>query len=303
MARIHLLLLLMTLLLASCSERPAFVRNDVQTCVTDRFTGYFVPDGVGSHGMLYVDRGRLIGEAHRVEVKKCFGRTYVEGEGLERTHCTLTRYSNPASRPVTKGIDYLHPHFTISTTREVEYGKAMGLWTSYPYDNVVSYGKIVMEKLEELLRNELEEQSLRMDVYVPDDEGDHMRPLLVMIHEGAFFAGDKADEAMLRWCEKFGACGYVAVSVNYRLGFNLFSTTVSEAAWSAMQDVNAAIRYLLAHKVTYKIDPERIFLAGCSAGAIVALNTAFLTDQNVPAAMQDVATKLGPLTSIPVTPA
>ena len=127
-----------------------------------------------------------------------------------------------------------------------------------------------MDKLEDLLRNEQEEQSLRLDVYAPDDEGNHLRPLLVMIHEGAFFSGDKADDASSRWCEQFASCGYVAVSVNYRLGFNLFSSSVSEAAYSAMQDVNAAIRYLLSHRVTYRIDPDKIFpgrlQCGCHRG-------------------------------------
>ena len=287
MYRIYLQLLSVLLLFASCSEHPQFVRNDIQVCQTEGFTGYFVPDGIGSHGLLYVDRGKL----------------YVKGEELESTRCTLTRYSNPASRVIAEGVDYLQPHFKISTTREVEYGRATGYWTSHPYDNSGNYAKIVMDKLEDLLGNEQGEQSLRFDVYAPDDEGNHLRPLLVMIHEGAFFAGDKADEASSRWCERFASCGYVAVSVNYRLGFNLFSVSISEAAYRALQDVNAAIRYLLSHRVTYRIDPDKIFLAGCSAGAIVALNTAFLNDSNIPESMKEVAAKLGPLSSIQVTPA
>ena len=301
MYRICLLLLTVLLLLASCSEHPHFVRNDVQVCQTEGFTGYFVPDGNRSHGLLYIDRGRLFAEEHRVEVSELFGRTYVKGEELGRTRCTLSRYSNPAAHPVAEGVDYLHPHYGIVTTREVEYGRATGLWTSYPYDNSGNYGRIVMGKLEDLIRNEQEEQSLRLDIYAPDDGGNRLRPLLVMIHEGAFFSGDKADDASMRWCERFASCGYVAVSVNYRLGFNLLSSSVPEAAYCALQDVNAALRYLLAHGADYRIDPDEIFLAGCSAGAILALNTAFLTDSNLPAPMQDVAARFGPLSAIRVT--
>ncbi len=302
MYRICLLLLTVLLLLASCSEHPHFVRNDVQVCQTKGFTGYFVPDGNRSHGLLYIDRGRLFAEEHRVEISELFGRTYVKGEELGRTRCTLSRYSNPAAHPEAEGVDYLHPHYGIVTTREVEYGRATGLWTSYPYDNSGNYGRIVMGKLEDLIRNEQEEQSLRLDIYAPDDEGNRLRPLLVMIHEGAFFSGDKADDASMRWCERFASCGYVAVSVNYRLGFNLLSSSVPEAAYCALQDVNAALRYLLAHGADYRIDPDEIFLAGCSAGAILALNTAFLTDSNLPAPMQDVAARFGPLSAIPVSP-
>ena len=134
MYRIYLLLLSALLVFASCSEHPQFVRNDIQVCQTEGFTGYFVPDGIGSHGLLYVDRGKLYAEEHRVEISKRFGKTYVKGEELESTCCTLTRYTNPASHTITEGVDYLHPHYQISTTREVEYGKANGFWTSYPYE-------------------------------------------------------------------------------------------------------------------------------------------------------------------------
>ncbi|MBR5698966.1 MAG: hypothetical protein IKX44_10165, partial [Prevotella sp.] len=128
MYRIYLLLLSAFLLFASCSEHPNFARNDVQTCTSKHFVGYFVPDGVGSHGILFVDRGKLFAEEHRVEVSKRFGRTYLEGEDLERTRCTLTRYSNPAQLTISEGVNYLKPHCNIATTREVEYGKAKGFW-------------------------------------------------------------------------------------------------------------------------------------------------------------------------------
>ncbi len=80
MYRIYLLLLSALLVFASCSEHPQFVRNDIQVCQTEGFTGYFVPDGIGSHGLLYVDRGKLYAEEHRVEISKRFGKTYVKGE-------------------------------------------------------------------------------------------------------------------------------------------------------------------------------------------------------------------------------
>ena len=303
MYRIYLLFLSTLLLLASCVEHPHFVRNDIQVCQTEAFTGYFVPDGAGSYGLLYVDRGKLYAEEYRVEITRWFGRTYVKGEELERTRCTLSRYINPTSHPIAEGVDYRTPHYTISMTRDVEYARAKGFWASYPYDNSGNYGRVVFDKWDDLLRKDLDEQSLRFDVYQPDDEGNHLRPLLVMIHEGAFFSGDKTDDVSRRWCEMFATCGYVAVSVNYRMGFNLVTYSVSDAAYSALQDIHAALRYLLSHRVTYRIDPDKIFLAGCSAGAIVALNTAFLNDSNIPESMREVASRLGPLASIPVTPA
>ncbi len=302
MCRNYLLFLSAVLLFASCVTHPEFTRNDIRICQTEDYTGYFVPDGVGSEGMLYVDAGNLNAREYRVEITQWLGKTRVEGEGLERSKCTLTHYRNPAYRDVADGLDYLKPQYAVDTAQNVVYGKAMGLWTSYPYDYSVEYATLVKDKVEELWENELAELKLRMDIYAPSDEGNHLRPLLVMIHEGAFFAGDKADDASRLWCEKFAACGYVAVSVNYRLGFNLITITVPEAAYCAMQDVNAAIRYMLAHQVNYKIDPDNIFLAGCSAGAILALNTAYMNDLNLPESMREVAQELGPLSAVPVSP-
>lgn len=37
---------------------------------------------------------------------------------------------------------------------------------------------------------------LKMDVYLPDDDTIKNRPLLMLIHGGAFFIGDKASLAM-----------------------------------------------------------------------------------------------------------
>ena len=303
MKRYILLLIFGMLHLAGCNNHPDFVRNDIRVCSADGRNGYFVPEGIESRGMLYVDNGNLYAEEHPVEVSKWFGRTYLKGEGIDRLRCTLTHYRNPALRDLSDGVDYLTQQYPVGMQQDVEYGKAVGFWTSYPYDYSEEYGRIVVEKLEDLLRNEPEEQTLCLDIYTPEDGGNHLRPLLVMIHEGAFFAGDKADDASRRWCEMFASCGYVAVSVNYRMGFNLLSFSVKEAAYCAMQDVNAAIRYMLSHKVSYKIDPDKIFLAGCSAGAILALNSAFMNDTNVPESMREVAAEMGPLASVPVSPA
>jgi hypothetical protein len=143
-------------------------------------------------------------------------------------------------------------------------------------------------------------QSLELDISYPvgDVPPECGRPLLVMIHGGAWFAGDKALGNAKRIREDFAKRGYTTASVNYRLGLfntNLFincnvpdwncwnmtdSTEWYRANYRAMQDVNGAIRFLVNHADDYSIDPNNIFLVGESAGGFVAMATAFIDDES-----------------------
>jgi dienelactone hydrolase len=102
-----------------------------------------------------------------------------------------------------------------------------------------------------------------------------------MIHGGAFFIGDKGQEEFYLWCRHFASLGYVAASINYRIGFRPTYNEVQRAGYRAVQDANAAIRYLI-NRSAYRIDPNRVFVAGTSAGAITALNVAFMMEKNRP---------------------
>jgi dipeptidyl aminopeptidase/acylaminoacyl peptidase len=76
----------------------------------------------------------------------------------------------------------------------------------------------------------------------------------------------------------FARLGYVAVSINYRLlspdgcGGNPDPTPVCEnAALEAQHDAQAAVRWLRANAATYRIDTNRIAMAGSSAGAVTSV--------------------------------
>ena len=124
------------------------------------------------------------------------------------------------------------------------------------------------------------------------------RPLLVLIHQGAFFNGDKRDIGFPEMARYFAGRGYVVASVNYRLGFELhlleWSTPVDKAGIRAVQDVDAAIRYITHHRDTFAVDSSRVFVAGASAGGITALNVAFMRDKDIPSG----AKEEGPISSI-----
>lgn len=95
----------------------------------------------------------------------------------------------------------------------------------------------------------------KMDIYVPAGKGPF--PAVVLIHGGAFKAGDKAMEATN--AAKLVANGYVAISINYRLS--------GEAVFpAAVHDCKAAVRFIRANAATYRINPNKIGSWGASSG-------------------------------------
>lgn len=90
---------------------------------------------------------------------------------------------------------------------------------------------------------------------------DEVVPLVVLIHGGGWISGEKTDyrdEAV--W---LASQGYAAACVAYRLApLCPFP--------SAVQDVQAFIRYARENRATFAIDPERIVAFGNSAGGHLA---------------------------------
>lgn len=99
-----------------------------------------------------------------------------------------------------------------------------------------------------------------MDVHVPDN-GDAGRPAVMLIHGGGWRHGDK--EHYTDAAERLAGAGFVAATINYRL--------VPGGIYPAMvQDCLCALAYLRANADAYGLDPERIAVAGYSAGAHLA---------------------------------
>jgi acetyl esterase/lipase len=69
---------------------------------------------------------------------------------------------------------------------------------------------------------------LKLDVYEPTGDTVSMRPLIIYLHTGSFLpilfnktpTGSRQDSATMEMCKQFARRGYVAVSIDYRLGWN-----------------------------------------------------------------------------------
>lgn len=111
-----------------------------------------------------------------------------------------------------------------------------------------------------------------LDVWVPERTGDcEPAPLVVWVHGGGFTRGDKANAMAAKVAHLTGG-GAVLASVNYRLVGDPRSGPDGAAHPHQVDDVAAAVAWLVEHAEELDADPARISLLGHSAGAyLVAL--------------------------------
>jgi acetyl esterase/lipase len=102
----------------------------------------------------------------------------------------------------------------------------------------------------------------RLDIYHP--QTDSLVPILLFVHGGGFLKGDKggADAWPNANVGRMAAqAGFLGVVINYRLA--------PDSVWPAgSEDVASAIAWLRTNGAQHGGDPDRIILAGTSAGAV-----------------------------------
>lgn len=105
--------------------------------------------------------------------------------------------------------------------------------------------------------NDNEKQKL--DVVIPRGKGPF--PVMVYIHGGGWLGGNKCHYA--RICRQFAETGTLVFNINYRL--------VPEYRFPAqLQDTASAVAWAYKNALKYGGDPDKIFIAGDSAGAHLA---------------------------------
>lgn len=108
-----------------------------------------------------------------------------------------------------------------------------------------------------------------MDIYLLENRTVET-PLVVLIHGGAWVAGDKADAGFMK-----DACygnGMNVVNINYRLADSTINYT------HIMEDISSAMAMILNHAAEYNIRTSKIVFWGGSAGGHLALLYAYNYD-------------------------
>ena len=166
---------------------------------------------------------------------------------------------------------YFDEVFTdVTVESDVKYGKNYSVLTGVPV-------------LEDLL----------MDVYMPDGDTEAKRPLVIIAHSGSFLPaglflpfGTKGDSSAVEMCTQFAKRGWVAVAMNYRIGWNPVAPeqqdragTIMTAVYRSAQDARTCVRFFqddAANANTYKVDTTKITVGGSNSGGYTALAVAYL---------------------------
>ena len=105
------------------------------------------------------------------------------------------------------------------------------------------------------------------DLYY-QQEANAPRPTIVWVHGGGFVAGNKSHIA--NYMKILAGHGYAMIAVEYSRGYG---TTYPKP----VQQVDAALGFIVRNATNLKVDPAKIVLAGDSAGAHIASQVAMVT--------------------------
>lgn len=106
-----------------------------------------------------------------------------------------------------------------------------------------------------------ENSPVTMDYYAAMGNGLH--PAVIIIHGGGFVGGDSHGDSELYCADFLTPSGFAVFSINYRLA-------PQHPYPAAIEDVQAAIRFIRLHAGEYRVDPSRVALVGGSAGGYLS---------------------------------
>lgn len=127
-------------------------------------------------------------------------------------------------------------------------------------------------------------ENLNVDVYLPWLDDEYERPMILYVHGGGFSGGRRDDPGSVQFCRNLASHGYVASSLSYRLtrkdqptqfGCECPAIDKLNTFQAAVEDVQDATFFLIENRESLGIDPQKIILAGSSAGAEAILNAGY----------------------------
>lgn len=139
------------------------------------------------------------------------------------------------------------------------------------------------------------DSALYLDVHRPDVQRSD-KACVIALFGGGFFVGERDNSLQLEIARQLTARGYTVVSPDYRLGlkdtvkmkeFHSLFKINDMFQWVtdiATEDCAAAVAWVVAHAGELNVNPDRIVLTGCSAGAITVLQLDYCRANSLPQA-------------------
>jgi acetyl esterase/lipase len=140
-----------------------------------------------------------------------------------------------------------------------------------------------------------------LDIYLPRNRNNSKLPVFIFIHGGGFRNGDKGVAAIQELCSKISSKDFAVLSINYRLTLKYktysgsgsvnmskglqptrkFNESAIIALKNATEDTEIALKWIKTHAKKYNFNTSSVAIGGSSAGAITALNLAYISTQKI----------------------
>ena len=157
-----------------------------------------------------------------------------------------------------------------------------------PY--IVNLNNVVYSIVPDVLNQQIPQS---LNIFFPNTayDGVAKRPLIMIVHGGAFQGNIRTKEEYTPYAKALAKMGYVVACIDYRLYNNTPYTAynnlykaggqTSHLPWYvAIQDLNAAIKFVCGNDVC-RADPNNVFLFGESAGALTTLTLALAQPSDI----------------------
>lgn len=139
------------------------------------------------------------------------------------------------------------------------------------------------------------DSALYLDVHSPEVQRSD-KACVIALFGGGFVMGERDNELQLDIARQLTARGFTVVSPDYRLGLRDSAKVASYKGLSGIQkmfqwvidiateDCAAAVAWVVAHAGELNVNPDRIVLTGCSAGAIAVAQLDYCRANGLPQA-------------------
>ena len=157
----------------------------------------------------------------------------------------------------------------------------------------VAFGAVAQQK--QTYQFVQRDSALYLDVWSPETPRSD-RACVVALFGGGFIEGQRDNSLQTTIARQLTARGYTVVSPDYRLGLKDSAMVASHSTlakvrdlfqWTidiATEDCAAALAWVVANAGKLNINPDRIVLTGCSAGAITVLQLDYCRANALPQA-------------------
>jgi len=171
-------------------------------------------------------------------------------------------------------LTYIDPSLRSNIVKKVRF-RLSHYFSGINYKRIDKY----VTTVNDVVFKEQEKEKLKLNVYYPIKEGKY--PIIIFIHGGGWITGSKDKLLDLRILKRLAYMGFTVFHIDYRLAPSPTLQTYREIPHDnptireMVSDVRASILFATKKAGEYKGDPNSLFLFGKSAGAHLALLTAF----------------------------